>query len=936
MAKPLADDPLAVTIHRLSNGLTVYISPNKQTPRVSAWIAVRAGSRNDPAASTGLAHYLEHMMFKGSDEFGTINYEAEKPHIDRIAKLYDELRAVGDNDAKRGEILKSIDAETQKAAAYAVPNELDQLYSAMGITGVNAFTSNHMTVYISDVPKNRLDTWAELEAERFADPVFRLFYPELEAVYEEKNRSMDNPEWRAYEAMSAALYPKHPYGTQPTIGVIDHLKNPAYADMVAFYDRWYVANNMAIVLAGDVDAETVLPMLERRFSRLRSAPLTPAEPAELPALEKPVDIEIVAPGANEVSLTWGTVDVHHEDVAALKVMDALMSNPAAGLLMADVALTQKLPEAGSELETMLEAGHYSVSGTARDGQSHEDVQQLLLSHVQKLKAGEFTQDAIDAVVLEQEMQQMRAAEENRGRMFQIAGAFLDFREWEDVTKDTERLRKVTREDVMRVANTYLGENFVRVRRVKGDFQPPKMAKPEITPIPIDPTKSSAMAARIRNEEAEPLQPEFLAKGAQYEELALPAGPLFTSHNDTNELFAVEYAFDFGYSAQPLLCMALELVERSGAEDKSAEALQQALWRMGTSVSFRCDADRTEISVSGIERHMDESMALVHTWLTKPNVADDTLAKLVQNTLSQRANRNTQPRTIARALASYATHGKSSDYLQEPATKAVSSAKRAQLTGLVRRLVNTRHNTTYFGPRTGETMTEVVALGARHRRAPTREAKKYRKQDGVQIFFTHQPTAQAMINIAIPNPPLDSKERPLSELFGAYVGGGMGGLVFQEIREARGLAYSAYATHAANTRPQDDSAVVGFVGTQADKTIDALTTMLGLIRELDVKDQRFAQAKNSVIEEYRTGRIEPRRIPSQLSEWQFEGEESDPRAKRWPAVQATAKGDLSTFAKRFGQANVIISIMGNKDRISLDKLRELGTVTLIEADALFAK
>ena len=170
---PLAGDAMGVTIHRLANGMTVYISTDREQPRISARIAVRAGSRNDPAESTGLAHYLEHMLFKGTGKLATLDIDKERPHLDRIAELYRELRATSAADA-RARILAELDAATQRSAAFAVPNEFVQLYASLGVTGVNAFTSNDQTVYIATVPSNRFAAWARVEAERFIDPQFRL------------------------------------------------------------------------------------------------------------------------------------------------------------------------------------------------------------------------------------------------------------------------------------------------------------------------------------------------------------------------------------------------------------------------------------------------------------------------------------------------------------------------------------------------------------------------------------------------------------------------------------------------------------------------------------------------------------------------------------------------------------------------------------------
>ncbi|MEM6992068.1 MAG: pitrilysin family protein, partial [Myxococcota bacterium] len=269
LPKPLADDPLGVTVHALSNGMRVYISPDHTKPLVDARIIVRAGHRHESDDATGLAHYLEHMLFKGTDKLGTRDYEAERPHLERIAALYDDL-AAAEGEAARTAIFAEIDAETQAAAKFASPNEVSSVLSTIGAGNVNAATAKDTTRYtVDNLPVNRLETWATLEAERFRSPVFRLFLPELESVYEEKNRALDNAFRLSHKAGHAMAFGDHPYA-RPSLGTAEHLRTPAYGEMVRFYDKWYVPGNMAVVLVGDIEPETVLPLLERKDSGLRT------------------------------------------------------------------------------------------------------------------------------------------------------------------------------------------------------------------------------------------------------------------------------------------------------------------------------------------------------------------------------------------------------------------------------------------------------------------------------------------------------------------------------------------------------------------------------------------------------------------------------------------------------------------------------------------
>ena len=205
-------DPLEAKIYTLDNGLKVYMTVNKDEPRIQTYIAVHVGGKDDPADNTGLAHYLEHMMFKGSELFGTQDYEEEKPLLAAIDDLFEVYRTKTD-PAERAAIYHQIDSISYEASKIAIPNEYDKLISLIGSEGSNAYTSNDVTCYVEEIPSNQVENWARIEADRFKNCVFRGFHTELEAVYEEKNMGMASGSENAMEAMDSMLFQGHPYGT---------------------------------------------------------------------------------------------------------------------------------------------------------------------------------------------------------------------------------------------------------------------------------------------------------------------------------------------------------------------------------------------------------------------------------------------------------------------------------------------------------------------------------------------------------------------------------------------------------------------------------------------------------------------------------------------------------------------------------------------------
>jgi len=931
---PLSGDPMAVTVHRLSNGMTVYISENHEKPRVTAWVGVRAGGRMDPAHSTGLAHYLEHMLFKGSDEFGTTDAQAEAPHIRRVAELYRELRETK-AEPERLSILQAIDKETQAAAAYAIPNEIDRMYSVLGISGVNAFTSADATVYIGDVPANRLDAWSQVEVERFADPVFRLFLPELEAVYEEKNLSLDNPYRRVWDATTQALFPTHPYGTQDVLGEVEHLKSPAYADMVEFFGKWYVPNNMAIALAGDIDAKSALPKLEQAFGRLEPRRVAAVPKAEITPPTERKAVEVLAPGTQSVSMSWLLPPPGHPDEVALSILDRLLRDGNFGLLPEELGLTQKVADVGCFLSPYNEATIFSIGADAKDGQSLEEVEALVRGVVERLRKGGFEEADVEAAKLQERIAQSETLEGNEGRASKMMEAFTERMDWADVVARDASYAAVTRNDVMRVANAYLGDAYVIVSRRQGQPEIPKLGKPAITPISIDAARRSAFAERIEALPAAALQPEWAVEGQHYVHRKLESGPLIAVQNRRNDLFALTYEFTRGYAKEPLLCIALELLEVSGAGHRTPAALQRELYQLGVRINATCDSEYSRLFVSGPDASLERALALLVEWLGDPRFSAEDLEKLERTVLTRRKSHLEEDVWLTRALDGYAKFGGRSAWLKHPSNKDLEKARPAKIRSLLRGVMDYSRRVLYFGPRAAEAVALLVDRAGRFRNPGAVWIRDYAAREVPTVLFLHKDGAKANVQYILPQPPLPRPERPMAELLGEYLSGGMSSLVFQEIRESRGLAYSAFARYAEPSQAADETALVGSLSTQADKTPEASAAFIGLLQHPPIAGPRMLSAKQALDQHFRSSRIDPRELKWWVAAWDDLGEPKDPRPETWAAIEKAELETLQAFAERVGQATPTIAVVGDRGRIDLGALEQLGRVIEVSPAELFS-
>lgn len=923
-AQPVPGDTAKVTIHRLSNGMTVYLAPDPQEPSVVAHIAVRAGSRNDPQLSTGLAHYLEHMLFKGTSQLGTLDYAKEKPHLDKIATLYGELRKPG---AQRDAILKQIDLETQASAEFAVPNELDQLYARIGITGLNAFTSNDMTVYVTEVPKNRMVQWATVEASRYSDAVFRLFWPELEAVYEEKNRSLDAPFRRVNEAFLRALFPKHGYGWSSTLGEIEHLKNPAYGDMVAFFNRYYTPQNMAILLAGDVD-ESILPVLEKAFGGFKRPAGDAMDEGVLTPQKGRTEISVQVPSNEGVKLGWPLVAATHPDRLAIEVMDLLLLDGRQGMLSRDLLLTQKVANAGSNPTFLREGGYYDLWADALVGQQPEELEAMLLGLVGKLQRGEFTDTDLSAAILTAEINSQLQLESNQGRMGLMEEAFITGDDWAASVSRIERMRKITRDDVMRVAKQYLTKDFVVLKKVKGTATPAKITKPGITAVKVDPTRGSAFAKSILAMPIAPIEPVAIKAGTDYDRATISTGPLITVKNTRNGLFLAQFAYDFGRVDDKLVCLAFETLEVSGAGKQTPEQVQRQWHELGLTFDAGCSKNGANITLSGIDRNADAGMALLREWLADPAITDAILKARVTANLTERANTLANPQAIVGASNQFARWGNESEFLSVPSNKQLTAATPAQLKKSLTNFLHLKHRTSYFGPRGGKDVTALVTLGDGKVTPKARKVAKYRApKTGI---VTDQMTAQTHVWLLWPRKAANDSERAVGALFSEYISP----VLYQEVREARGLAYTVFGGYGTGAKKADDASVYAYVGTQGDKTQDALEAVTSTLA-LALDDERLVRTKETIEQNHRTERITPRAIPFVVYQWDDEGVTSDPREARTKRTLAVTKTDLAAWIKGALAGPVILSIVGDRKKLDEAKLEKIAPLTFVPVEKLFA-
>ena len=655
----VSGDPLKTRIYTLPNGLKVYMSVMKEQPRIQTAIAVRVGGKNDPAETTGLAHYFEHLMFKGTEKFGTSDYAAEKPMLDEIERLFEVYRKTTD-EAERAAIYHRIDSISYEASKIAIPNEYDKLMAAIGANGTNAFTSQDMTVYVEDIPSNQIDNWAKIQSDRFRNPVIRGFHTELETIYEEKNMSLTQDGRKIWEAMDAALFPNHPYGTQTVLGTQESLKNPSITNVKNYHKTYYVPNNMAVCVSGDFDPDQMIATIDKYFGDMQPNPdlpkleFKPEEPITAPVVK-----EVYGPEAARVMLGWRLPAATDPSNDVADIVGSVLYNGQAGLIDLDLNQQQKVLSAYAYASTQPDYGMFLMDGNPKAGQSLDEVRDLLLAEAAKIRAGEFDEGLIEASINNYKMQLMNEFDKYDQRAMFYVYSFIYGKEWADDIRQLERMEKITKQDVVDWANKYLGpESYAIVYKREGkDPGEQKIAAPKITPIATNRDAQSVFLTEIQNTEVKPIEPVFVDYKKDMSQFEARKGiDVLYKKNESNDIFTLTYVFDTGTENDPALNLAFDYLGYLGSESLTAEQIASKMYGIACSFSMQAGPTSCRISITGLGENMAEAMEIVEGLLNKPKPDEAILANLKADMIKSRADAKLNQSRCFGALQTYMFYG----------------------------------------------------------------------------------------------------------------------------------------------------------------------------------------------------------------------------------------------------------------------------------------
>ncbi|QFG54376.1 M16 family metallopeptidase [Chryseobacterium sp.] len=930
------NDENDVRIYTLKNGLQVYLAQNFDAPRIQTYIPVRTGSNNDPADNTGLAHYLEHMMFKGTSKIGTLDWESESALLEEIAELYEQHKAETDPERKK-DIYRKIDEVSQRASKFALANEYDKCISALGASGTNAHTWLNETVYKNNIPKNELERWLKIEKERFSELVLRLFHTELESVYEEFNRAQDHDGRLVNNALMELLFPTHQNGQQTTLGKAEHLKNPSMKAIHRYFDEFYVPNNYAMVLVGDLEFNETIRLVDEYFGEFSYREL----PARTPVVEEPmtgiVSRMVKSPTVPRLQLAWRT-DSYGTDEALLADLTAhILSNSGeAGLLDLHINNAQKALYATAYATAYNEYGYFSIVVVPKEEQTLDEAKELVLAELEKIKQGDFPEWLLPAIINDFKVQRVKGLETADGLATNLYQTYIRKQTWQDELAEMDRYESISKEEIVQFANRFFLDNYAIVYKEKGVNEDLlRVENPGITPVTINRDAESDFLKSLLAEKTEDIQPEFIDYKNEIEVMVQDGVKFSFVANRFNNLAQVHYIFPFGSDHDRELALATQVLQYLGTAAISPDELKQEFYKIGISHEFKTAPDQLTISLTGLEENMVKGVELLHHWIQDALPDGAVYDEYIETILESRNAAKRDKGRIMRALQNYAkfgTESRSRDVVSEQRLREITCK---ELTDKLKELLSFPHEIFLYGNSMQDLKAACIPF-LRKITATVPQRKIYpQPETGGKVYFVDYDMVQTELSLLGRAGKVDTSTFGRINVFNEYFGSGLSSIIFQELRESRSLAYSAYAVYHSSPELQDADYITTYIGTQPDKLETAVQAMEELMVNLPKYEAQFESARQATLKQLASGRVTRTNIFFNHLRLQKLGIDYDLRKDMYAEVAELTLDGLEKFYKeKIQPVKYNVAVMGKRENLDQEVLGQMGTVSELTLDEVF--
>ena len=935
---------LQVKEFKLNNGMTVWLNEDHSQPKVFGAVVVKAGAKDCP--NTGIAHYFEHIMFKGTDRIGTVDYQAEKPWLDSISVQYDLLSQTQD-EAERTKIQQHINELSLKAADYVIPNEFNRLISKYGGSSLNAGTGYDVTFYHNTFLPQYMEQWCWLNSERLITPVFRGFQGELENVYEEKNRASDGMAGDAMEKVMGAVFKTQPYA-YPILGSTENLKNPRLSDMAAFYKKYYVASNMGLILCGDITPDSTLTtLLEQTFGRVQTGPVPERGYSPMPDIQEGefCEVKLPIPLISAEVLVFKAPTDFEPDADALDLANALLSNGKAGLI--DSLMNEHKVMLGAAMSmAFADAGGTAIIIIPKLLGKMKTAEARIMEQVQQVMDGNFSNEQLEALKQEMVMEAERNLETIGSRSELMVDVFSKGHSWQDVLDKINRIKQLTKDDVIAAAKKYYGAHHITLQKKYGTPDKETLKQPGYKPI--SPKNTDAKSAFALQLEQIPVK-EATIRTVDFEKDVTTKKlndhvTLYYKENPVNDIFTFTLRYKDGTLHTPKLAVLAPYLNALGTDSLKKQQLEQAWQRIGTTMEVAQGDVNFSINLTGPDYQLKPALQLLAHFLRAAKGDDDALDEARDADKVDRKSFGKQKDDVLAPMLQRVAYGSKSTYLTQLSKKEVKALKSDELLALFRELQQYDCELFYCGRQSVESVdmlcqqTLPLAQCTKPKADTFRPLQQYSEPT---VFFYDVPKSRQNFVVsydgisALPT----FEERTKLSLWEEYFAGGMSSVLFQNVREFRSLAYStggkSIRTSVAQ-HPQEPMAFFTATGTQADKTLEAVATIDSLLRQLPMKEENLESARQSVLSDIQNDYPTFRGIAKYVANQCNNGYTADPNNETARLLPAITAQDIVQFHQQHvgnNQSRVWI-IIGDKKTTDLKALSSYGKIVELKKEDVY--
>lgn len=930
------NDLAGVRVYTLKNGLKVYLAKNDDAPRIQTYIPVRTGSNNDPSDNTGLAHYLEHMVFKGTSHLGTSDWAKEKALLAQISDLYEQHKAEKDPEKKKA-LYKKIDEVSQEASKYAIANEYDKAISSLGATGTNAHTWLDETVYKNNIPSNELEKWLKVEKERFSELVLRLFHTELEAVYEEFNRAQDNDGRLVNYALMDALFPKHPNGQQTTIGTSEHLKSPSMKAIHKYFDTYYVPNNMAVVLVGDLDFDKTIKLVDQYFGTFKYKELPMKKMVSEEPMTKIVERTVKSPSTQRMTMAWRT-DSYGTQQARLATMVAeiLSNNGDAGLIDLNINQKQKTLGAGAYANPLKTYGSFNLSVTPKEGQSFDEAKKLLLAQIDLVKKGEFPDWMMKAIVNDMKVQRMKSWETADGLATELYGNYINERTWEQELDEINQYEKITKADIVKFANDFFKDNYVVIYKEKGvNDKLVRVENPGITPIKINREAQSPFLKEVLGIKPAEIKPQFVDYKSAIATSQIKDKKVSFVKNKYNKVAQVSYIFPFGTDNDKELSLGVSVLQYLGTDRYTPEQLKEEFYKLGISNSFRTSNDQIFITLTGLEANMKKGVELLNHWMNNVKADQAIYDQTVKTILESREAAKKDKNRIMAALTNYAKYGKESRMTDIISKERLKSINVNELMSKIKAMNKYPYEIFLYGDSQSDLEKSVKPFINNTSLQPAKAKDYAEPATQGKVYFTNYDMVQMEMSKVAKGSDVNISDFGKVNVFNEYFGRGLSSIVFQEIRESKSLAYSAYVSFANASEKGKSNYVTNYIGTQANKLPLAVNAMNDLMADFPQIPAQFENSKGSALKQIASNRINRTNIFFNQMALKKLGVDYDIRKDIYAEIQTLTLPQLTNFYNtEIKPLKYNTAIIGKRENLNMESINKMGEFKEVTLEEIF--